>query len=520
MNSLSVDRDPETPSLDAESSVSSRHSWAIAGLLILVLGLLYAWQLQPGVAPHGDISKYQFAGPLGGTVHQTGYPLYLMVTWLAAHAFPFAGTATAATVVSTLAAVGAVVMTFLALRELGVRPPIAALFGFVLGVAPFVFYFAVVAELYTLHLFFIAAVLTALLRWRRTGSDIDLGIAIALVALSFAHHMTTAMLLPGILAFVWMVDRRTFQRARIWIVAAGALLAAVSLYGYLIWRAHDQATPFLETAPETWRDLPAIWLGAGAAGSFSLNPVSMLGRLPGLALDVVRTALVAIPLAVVGLRSSWRDAAGVMLGLWAIATLLFALAFRIPDIEGFLIPIVFVLVIWAGVGAEWVTSRYLTSPGVAVAAAALIAAVALVGGIAFVNLQSHDDYEARTRDWLADVPQDSVLAASYTDAMAAFRLSFLEETRTDVVTVSDYPLADPAASVIGRYLDGETVEVPHSRLRLEPGRTVYAPGQAWACDLARAGFGIQPYTEQLFLVLPLTDPGSSREIIALCGESS
>lgn len=246
----------------------------------------------------------------------------------------------------------------------------------------------------------------------------------------------------------------------------------------------------------------------------------MLGRFPGLALDVVRTVLVAIPLAVVGLRSSWRDAAGVMLGLWAIATLLFALAFRIPDIEGFLIPIVFVLVIWAGVGAEWVTSRYLTSPGVAVAAAALIAAVALVGGIAFVNLQSHDDYEARTRDWLADVPQDSVLAASYTDAMAAFRLSLLEETRTDVVTVSDYPLADPAASVIGRYLDGETVEVPHSRLRLEPGRTVYAPGQAWACDLARAGFGIQPYTEQLFLVLPLTDPGSSREIIALCGESS
>ncbi len=132
-----------------------------------------------------------------------------------------------------------------------------------------------------------------------------------------------------------------------------------------------------------------------------------------------------------------------------------------------------------------------------------IIALAIVGGVRFVGVQSPDEYASRTREWLAELPPDSVLAANYTDAnytdaIAAFHLSLLEGTRTDVVTVSDYPIADPQGSVIGRYLAGETVEVPHTRAMLTPGRPVFAPGERWACDLAGAGFEIEPYTEHLF----------------------
>jgi hypothetical protein len=90
--------------------------------------------------------------------------------------------------------------------------------------------------------------------------------------------------------------------------------------------------------------------------------------------------------------------------------------------------------------------------------------------------------------------------------MAAFYVQLIEHDRGDIDVVSDYPLRDPAGSVIGRYLAGEAVEVPHTRAILQPGRSVYAPGKGWACDLAAAGFGIEPYVGDLYQVFPLTEP--------------
>jgi hypothetical protein len=483
--------------------------------VVSVLGLLYAWQLQPGIAPHGDISKFQFAGPLGGTAHQTGYPLYLMLGWLAAHAMPFFDAATATTALSSVFGIATAVMTYLALRELHVRPAVAATFSLLLGVAPIIFYYAVVAEVYAAHLFFMAAVLATLLRWRRTGSAVDLGAAIVVLALSFTHHMGMTLLVPGILWFVWKTDRNTFRRPGVWLFGFGSLLLAALSYGYLIWRANDPATPFIEVAPESWLDLPAIWIGTGGA-SLIVGSDALAGRVPRLSLSVARSALLALPLAIVGFRTLWRDAALKMLASWGAASALFALLYAAPDPQSFIPPIVFVLFVVAGVGAEWITSRYVMSTRVAVMALALLIALAIASGVRFVGLQSPEEYAARTREWVAELPPDSVLVAGYTDAAAAFHLSLLEGIRTDVVTVSDYPPSDPEESVIGRYLAGETVEVPHTRASLRPGRPVFAPGEGWACDLASAGFGIERYTEHLFRVLPLATGMLPAERARLC----
>ena len=90
--------------------------WLYVAVVIAVLAVLYLWQLQPGISNHGDISKFQFAGPLGGTVHQTGYPLYLMLSWLAAHVVPTLDMATAATGLSALFGIAAAVAAYVALR--------------------------------------------------------------------------------------------------------------------------------------------------------------------------------------------------------------------------------------------------------------------------------------------------------------------------------------------------------------------------------------------------------------------
>jgi Protein O-mannosyl-transferase TMEM260-like len=484
----------------------SRSDWLWLAGVASFLALVYAWKLQPGIAPHGDISKFQFAGPTGGTAHQTGYPLYLALTWLAAHTSPWIGTGTAVTALSAACMLGAVALSFVALRMLDVRPPIAAAFAVVLGAAPYVMYYAVVAEVYALHLLFVSALLVTLLRWRATRSDVDLMAAIVLLALSFTHHMTTVLLVPGILVYVWMVDRRTFLRPRVWLVGAGALLMAVLSYGFLIWRAGDPSVPFLEVAPHSWADLPAIWFGAGAADSFTFDPRSLVAGVPGVAMDVVRSTILALPLALFGARALGRSATGAMLGLWVMAGGLFALAFRIPDLAGFLIPIVFVAVLLAGVGMEWLADRYTTSRGLLDVTLVFVAVVAVLVGVAFVDKQAHGEYAARTRAWLAKIPNGAVVAADYPDAMAAFHLAILEGTRTDLVIVSDYPLADPEGSVIGRYLDGATVEVPHTRQQLAPGRAVYAPGRGWACELHAAGFGVERVSDELYRVLPYGGP--------------
>lgn len=480
------------------------HDWVWLAGLSLVLAALYAWQLQPGIAPHGDISKFQFAAALGGTVHQSGYPLYLMLGWLAAR-LPIVNAATAVTMLSALFGVGTVAFTYSALREMRCRPPIAAAFSLMLGVAPVVFYYAVVAEVYSAHLFFMAGVLAMLLRWRRTGSDVDLGFAIVLLAFSFTNHMSMAFLVPGILWFVWKTDRTIYRRPGVWLFGVASLALAMGTYGYLIWRAGDPATPFVEVAPETWFDLIPIWVGSGGT-MLVLGPErigEMLRRIPDVGLDVARHTLLALPLAAFGFKELWRDAAGTMLAWWLAVSFAFAVVFASPNPQSFVPPLVLVVMVTAAVGTEWLIARYLRSAIVIAIMAVLVAAVSVGDGMRFVAFQSGDDYERRVRAWYSDVPPDGVLAAGYTDAMAALYLTLLDGARSDVVTISDYPLDDPASSVMGRYLAGEAVTVPHTRDVLEPGRALFAPGKSWACDLADAGFGIEPVTAELFRVLPL-----------------
>jgi Protein O-mannosyl-transferase TMEM260-like len=409
------------------------------------------------------------------------------------------------TAVSALFGIGTAAFTYAALRELEIRPIVAAAFSVILGVAPVVFYYSVVAEVYSAHLFFMAAVLAMLLRWRRTASDVDLGITIVLLALSFTNHMAMAFLVPGMLWFVWKTDRRTFRRPGVWLFGVASLIVAMSSYGYLIWRAGDPATPFVEVAPETWLDLIPIWAGTGGS-MLLLGPDridEILRRIPGVGLDAARQALLALPLAIVGFRALWRDAAGAMLGWWLAVSFLFAVIFASPNPQSFLPPMVFVLMVVGAVGAEWLIDRFAPAALAVAVVLGVVVAISIAGGARFVAFQSNEGYDERVRGWYADVPEDGVLAAGYTDAMAAFYLTLLEQERSDVVTISDYPLDDPAGSILGRYLAGEAVEVPHTGQLLEPGRVVYAPGRSWACDLSAAGFGIEPMTDELFRVLPL-----------------
>jgi len=63
---------------------SRRNHWAtdtrLATLVAGFLSVVYLWRMLPGIGFTDDTSKFQFVGPTGGTVHETGYPVYLVFT--------------------------------------------------------------------------------------------------------------------------------------------------------------------------------------------------------------------------------------------------------------------------------------------------------------------------------------------------------------------------------------------------------------------------------------------------------
>ena len=61
--------------------------WIAAGLAIAAF-LLYGSTVAPSVLI-ADGGEFQFAAPLAGIAHPTGYPLYLSLGWIWTRLFPF-----------------------------------------------------------------------------------------------------------------------------------------------------------------------------------------------------------------------------------------------------------------------------------------------------------------------------------------------------------------------------------------------------------------------------------------------
>jgi hypothetical protein len=135
---------------------------ALALLSLCPLLWLYARSAAPSVLA-GDSAEFQFAAPLLGVPHPTGYPLYILLGKLAS-LLPLGDVAHRVTMLSALlAAATCSVVALLALRLTG-RPLAALLAALALGVTPGVWNAATIAEVYALNLLLIAALGYALLR--------------------------------------------------------------------------------------------------------------------------------------------------------------------------------------------------------------------------------------------------------------------------------------------------------------------------------------------------------------------
>ncbi len=183
-----------------------------------------------------DSGEFVFHASVLGIPHPTGYPLYIQLgkfmILLPGLDAPLAMNLFSAVMASlTVAFLYRVI--YMLERETLASATAALLFAF-----SFTFWWqAEIAEVYTLHTFFLVWMIYLLFRVRETG-DLRAFLLLSFVlGLSFTHHMSTLLIVPAILYFVWVYRRSDVLSLRIIVPAFILFLVGLSVYLFIPMRA-------------------------------------------------------------------------------------------------------------------------------------------------------------------------------------------------------------------------------------------------------------------------------------------
>ncbi|MCX6031428.1 MAG: DUF2723 domain-containing protein [Chloroflexi bacterium] len=403
----------QLPTSSFQLPTSSFTDYLLALLAAFLALTLYLRTLAPGLLG-GDSGEFQFAAWLGGFVHPTGYPLYLVLGYLWSHLLPVHDPAWRMNAFSALwggVAVGLVYLLVVRMsrvveptppaplpaREGGAAPPsphrrggwgvrsLAIFAALTFAVTPTFWSQAVIAEVYTLHAAFVAAVLLGLVSWAASRNPRTLYVTAAIYGLSLAHHRTMLLLAPAIAVYLWLVWRtpRTTHHAPrppAPLLAAAFLLPPLLLYAYIPLRAPLAPYASVRVGPAqtvalyepTWRGFLAYVAGQSFQGDLGAPGQAIARALPAMKLLVNEVTWVGIALGLLGLlwlvvpgrRSqgagvtgwesggSQRSAIGALTGLSFLGVFGFNLFYGIGDIFVFYIPAYLIWTLWMAAGVN------------------------------------------------------------------------------------------------------------------------------------------------------------------------
>ena len=326
-------------------------------LILIVVGalVLYMRTLAPTVATIFDDSlEFQVVGPTLGIAHPTGYPLYTLLAWLFSRLVPWGDAAYRVNLLSAVAAVGTVGFLYLAAEMITGRRLAATLAAIIFALSPVFWSQATLAEVYALHLFFVAFVLWSLLRAERrtdTTSVIRWCVPVAALGLSLTHHRMTILLLPAVAVFILWTEPGLLKPSRSWLGMLVLFAAPLMLYVYLPLRAVVTTSldgTYSNTLSGFWD-----WVTASGYNIF----------LTGNPFDVHYTADFYINLFLE--QFGWLGLVLVFFGIfaafqrpkrWTLLTVAlafnlgFALAYRAADIEVFFLPTFFIMSLFIATG--------------------------------------------------------------------------------------------------------------------------------------------------------------------------
>ncbi|MBW2308498.1 MAG: DUF2723 domain-containing protein [Deltaproteobacteria bacterium] len=294
--------------------------WSEAVFLLAVF-LLYLGTLAPFLFWR-DAPEFVDAVTILGVAHPAGFPTYsLMARW--AYLLPLGNIPFRINLFSMLCAVGALGVFLRTSRRLleaeGAGETEARLLSLgaagILAVGYPFWNSALSAEVYTLHLLFVALVLHLAVRWYCSGDDRFIYLCALVYGIGAGNHATMALLLPGLLIFFCAKNREdTFRKL---LLLGTFFLIGFSVYLYLPIRSStypnmdwgeprtllkmlSHMTDRKDSGAHTTFLTGGLWGWAGALrmqGEKILQTITLLGvalALPGLVWNTRRFPLVMV----------------------------------------------------------------------------------------------------------------------------------------------------------------------------------------------------------------------------------
>ena len=342
----------------------------LAALLGLAAFVLYASTLAPTLLA-GDAGEFQFVPYLLGVAHPTGYPLYTLLGWAWSRLLPLGDVAFRMNLFSAFWAALAVGLLYptarAALRQVlpdlepWVQRLIAVLAAATFALTPTFWSQAVIAEVYSLQTFLVVSLFLLLLVWAGRRDTRLLLLAAVTFGFGLAHHRTTILLAPAVLAFILLEDRGILRDWRLVFKALILLLLPLALYLYIPVRA--PSTAYLQLPLAQGRALSLYdnslagfldFVTGGPFGGYldlSLDlgaRLTMTGRLLSQELGWVVLALALVGVVRLFASRCWSLLA--LTGLAYLVTVAFNLVYNIGDIHVLYIPSYLAVVLWLAVG--------------------------------------------------------------------------------------------------------------------------------------------------------------------------
>ena len=331
----------------------------------LVALALYAYTAAPGILTFfDDTLEFQTVAATWGIAHPTGYPIYTLLGALWTHLLPigtFAGRLNLLSAFCAAITVGLVAMV--ASRLVTDRSGAPNLWAGIIAAIAYAlgsvwWSQATIAEVYTLHGAFVAAILVTTIGINHSQrTDRRMTLLLLLFGLGLTHHRTTLLLAPPVaLYLLWSVPD-IWRPRRIWWQWGAALLLPLLLYLYIPLRAAAGVQDLNGSYVPTWAGFWNHILARQYSAFFAENALTKaLTPLQWFQLTRTQTGWLALLLAAVGLAwlfdrhgrpsRAWWLIFGVLL-----INLAFAMLYRVPDPEVFLLPALLCLAIFTGGGA-------------------------------------------------------------------------------------------------------------------------------------------------------------------------
>ncbi len=476
-------------------TVASAPWWMPPAIVGVIAFVVYARTMLPGMA-FGDWGEMQTVPHVLGVAHPTGYPTYIIASWLA-QLVPLGSIAFRANLLSAVLVSGALAVTVSILLRLGARPLIAVAAALSLGAVRTVWSAATVAEVNPLHLLFVALLLHRALLWEERRSLRDLLIGALLLGLALGNHLLTVFVAPCLAFFVlWVGRREIVARPTMLLAAAAAGLVGLATYLYIPLAA-SSSPPLSYNHPVT---LDAVlWLVGGTQfrdqfGFLSTSGLlDLQGSLTALWRVLADRATPVMPiLGFLGLVVLVRQRPAFALLCVAIMSAHVYFWATYLRLEHYLLVPWLVLAIGAGVAIEAAARALATrqawprglDPGRLVGAIALVFTI----GLAVTNWQASDRSSDRSAETFVDavldaLPPDAVILTEWDVSTPLWHARYVLGRRPDVLIVDDTNIVYEGWATRERRIESLVCERPVFILRLRD-RDLPA---------TRAAFRIEPF---------------------------